>query len=1013
VSPPNFTTAQHRAIHSTDQALCIIAGAGAGKTSVLVERCAHLIATEQCTLQQLLAITFTDRAAQELRERLLHRLPVAQHTALYQSAITTFHGFCWRIVQSHAPLLGMAPQLRVLGGPEASELLDDAMHTALTALLDAHDPQLQQLLAVYSLRTILRQLPELVHDRWNFLQSSHDSTEPESPDSPRELALGAAITHCTRTVIAHYTAAKHAQQALDFHDLEIYALQILESHPEILADYQQQYRHIVVDEFQDTNPIQMQLIAHLFTPPDNTLCIVGDPKQSIYRFRGAQVACFDQMQARLHAQGGATILLPENFRSLPRVIDFVNAACPDIPAEQRLVAQRPHDADCRGTVEWWQIDSTATRAGERRTAESCAVATHIRELVESGEYTYRDIACLFRTHAGILAYAEALRAAHIPFHLYGRGTLLAQTEITDLLQALTVITQWHDATPDDAVLLALLRSPLIGCTADECYRLCRDITNDTAPARALHDAVLQDAQIGPQLQQWRALADLLTIPELLAQIITDTEYLAVCAQLDASGQRNANVEQFVEWCREAAQSGARSLAEFVELVWGLAQRNAPLAEQPILPVGDDAVQLLTIHAAKGNQFRVVIVGDVTMRTSHSVPEWFFLPATGLGVKYLEPEMERAMTDAPRLGPRWESLKALEADAAAAEHARLLYVALTRAEDHLVFVGPAGTDSNDTGWLPTLTNACAQLQITPRVIAATPIVAVAEKIADSPAPHPFPTVRDELPRVDALPRHFTVTMLETYAQCPQKYFLKHVLGVPATTWEWPNLTTVPEEIRGEIIHRVLERSAQHPETPLVELARTALNYFGLNEQLADTPPLAQLLANAQTMRPCADKLTMVEAPFHLRIDTEITHAVISGTIDQLRHTNDGWEIIDYKTDRIVHHDDIATHAAAYALQLGAYALAAHRAGFTPLMATSLYFLDVKDIVRTPVTTDSLVATERELAHLTEKIVADDFALPADFSPPCAACIFHRNGTCGMSRAPIPPHTSDTHPTPRAN
>lgn len=1006
-----LTPTQQRAVQTIDRPLGIIAGAGAGKTRVLVERCLHLLRTTDLQLHQLLAITFTDRAAQELRARLAAQLPSEAQDALHGAAITTFHGLAMRMLQAHAPLMGLSPHFRLLDAAEASLLCQRAVTHTLHQRLEQRDAPLRQLLTLYNFRQIADGMEMLLNDRWNVAQwqREQDSIDTAwdipSPTAQESAALTAALA-LLDACSSEFTAIKRRQQTLDFQDLEELALQLLREHPEILADYQQQFRHILVDEFQDTNVIQMELITLLFTPPDNVLCIVGDPKQSIYRFRGAQRDCFQQMLTAIVQMDGEVITLTENFRSLPAVIDFVHAACPDIPADQQMIATRTAPVGHGQPVTILPIADSDT---PRRDDEAVQVVARIRTLVDAGHTRYGDIACLFPTRKAVQAYTTMLRAHDIPVHVYSGSGLLSRRAILDLLYALDVLAALQRQQPDDTRLLALLRAPLFGLTDDDCYRLVH-LSDDGANEREsastwppLHQAVRTVPALWTHLRTWLELAPTLQAPALLRQIVHDTAYLDVLTALDPSGAQTAGVEQFLQWCDELPIDPDATLPEFVARIRHMQASTARMHEAPIMPAGDDAVQCMTIHAAKGNEFPVVIVADLAGQRPSRMDAWYFSAEFGLALRELEPERSPTHKDAQ--SPRWQKCRELEKKAAAAECDRLLYVALTRAADALIIPVPVAEKSP---WLERVRGACHGLGISfepdseihespqgtfPKQEHARP-----HAVACKPQRLSLqPTVRETSPLTmppRAFPTHITVSALEAYDRCPQEYYLKYIAGVPADTLTWPDPHVVPAHVRGDVVHAALQQASSADVSPHTA-ARAELARRGWNPALAEHAPLAALLETGATFLQHLPAERRVEYPFRLRLAVDLP-TLITGTIDCLARTDTGWELIDYKTDRIDDITPLHHTAKLYSLQMTLYAIAAVHAGFQPLRATTLVFLDVNEQVSQPVTEERLATGKAHVRNILTHIATHNFTLPTHAHPPCARCAYHHNQMCGFDR-----------------
>lgn len=669
-----LTPAQRLAITSTDHSTAIIAGAGSGKTHVLVERIVHLLTHDAHTLDQLLCITFTEKAAAELKARLLDRLPAEQHPAVTQAQISTFHAFQARILREQATVVGIDLQATIMEESRAGLLLAQTCREILLASLSDGDADTARLIDHYQFAKVAEWIETFVADRWHFLRTEQDDDASLPAMTPEETQISATIRRLVERVIAAYTAAKHRAAQIDFADLEIVSLDLLCRHDTVRSAYQQRFRAILVDEAQDVNDAQAELLRQLFVPGKNTLTIVGDPKQSIYRFRGANVEAFGSLAQLITEHGGHRIALQENFRSREGVCAFVNQVAATMPDYENLVATRPA-ADAPATVALDIATQAKATAETRRDQEAAQIAADLVARHAAGA-AFRQHVLLFQSKSDMDRYAAALRAAAIPVVQHSGGTFLDRPEVIDLLAALETIANHATGRSNPTALLRLLRSPLIGLTDDECYRLVfPDLTTIDKP-RPLMDAARAHSVIGPLLHQWTEAAQHVSFPALLERIIRTTDYETHCLATDPSGQSAANIEKLY-WLATSAQM---HLADFLAHMNDLRRSNARMPDQPIVPDGHNVVQLMTVHAAKGLEFDVVYLADLFRQVRPDAEAWLFLPGHGLGCKTRDADDPFADTEET---PRWRALADREKEAHAAEHQRLLYVALTRARECLV------------------------------------------------------------------------------------------------------------------------------------------------------------------------------------------------------------------------------------------------------------------------------------------------------------------------------------------
>ncbi|MCC6616222.1 MAG: UvrD-helicase domain-containing protein [Anaerolineae bacterium] len=865
----NLTPDQHAAIHTHDRNLVVVAGAGSGKTFVLVERYLALLdANPDWALNQLVAITFTQKAAQEMRDRvrmaLDERLQDAhQHndaeaislwsarvSAMDSARIDTIHALCAAILRQNAAEAGIDPAFEVLDEMGARILLETVLDDLFADLALNNDPAIQ-LFRVYGARDIRQSLidhiavsvnppPEDVYERWcqawnevaadsiralladetfaaaadwqppggfptgddailrvwqtclmhlGSLRRSDDFAVQlsalDSLSSAINLQGGGAkiwgskeavaesraqlriIRDSVRNVLADigdppnehdeiaasllplwasllrrahqvYSDAKYERSALDFDDLESYTRTLLTEHPPIRARYQRgEFKHLLVDEFQDTSDTQWQIVRSLADPETpGALFIVGDAKQSIYAFRGADVRVFDQARAHIGRVGGSEVTLARSFRTHAPLVGFFNnlfshllvRETGSLAAEFQVEMGRPMEAardsapDDAPCVELLLIDRNALPEGEEdkairaRRLEAATIARRIhamvaqevlvydRKLKQTRPIRYDDCALLFRAMRDAPLYEDVFKDMELPFvTVAGRGYYERQ-EVWDILNLLRAL---HNPG-DHLSLAAALRSPLFALSDDALFAL-RSRQDDTGQIPRLWDA-LADPDGVPEdeharlryaqavLTDLQRLAGRVTIAELIDAALDATHYLALLTGLPDGARRRSNIEKLVE---KARMSGHTTLGEFTRYLADLTQLEAREGEASLDSEG--SVTLMTVHKSKGLEFPVVFLVDASREGGGGQGNVVMHDGAGqLACKvYDDVEAKAVETFAYR------RLRAVQRAREDAESRRLLYVAATRAQDRLIVSGQAARKNDGnwsaSGWLGTLLN----------------------------------------------------------------------------------------------------------------------------------------------------------------------------------------------------------------------------------------------------------------------------------------------------------------------
>ncbi|MFZ2112857.1 MAG: UvrD-helicase domain-containing protein [Solirubrobacteraceae bacterium] len=719
-----LTDEQERAVASRQASLLLAAGAGSGKTSVLVERFVRAVREDGVAPGQILAITFTERAAGELRQRVRARmLELGEREAARETEaanVCTFHSFCARLLRIHPVQAGVEPGFEILEEGIATRLRTLAFSDALGGFLVGERQEAVDLAAAYGADP----LRAMVLGAYAQLRSQGQA-QPRLPSEPRQIRLNLSDADVDALVAceligellerfgASYAERKHARGALDFDDLELSARALLEAHVDVRESWAERFQLLMVDEFQDSNPRQLQVLAAL--DRDN-LFTVGDELQSIYGFRHADVGLFRERRARL-ARDAASLELTRNFRSLPPILAAVKRIFRERIGEHftalapmRSQGEGPGSAN-EPIVElllcdkygWEQLPSDEGLAGLPqatlwRQAEAALLAERIAQLIASGETQAGEIVVLLRALGDLPVYESALRR-HGLRTLAGVGGFWSHQQIGDLLAWLRTL-----ANPlDELALYSTLASPLVGLSSDGLALLARTAREH---GRGVWQAILErsaeldallPAEDRERLGAFRELfaaersgAPLHPISELLRRVIRATGYDTHVLSLGWGERRLANVHKLIGVARRFEAQEGRDLRGFLDHVAHLEvalagrEAEAPVGDPPWRGAGAqlDAVRLMSIHAAKGLEFPVVCVADLGREANLRVPDLLFDEAGGrLGLRLQQlgsPESVSALA--------YEQLRDERRLAQEEEEDRVLYVACTRAQDRLLLSG---------------------------------------------------------------------------------------------------------------------------------------------------------------------------------------------------------------------------------------------------------------------------------------------------------------------------------------
>ena len=714
-----LTEEQEQAVARRAEPLLLSAAAGSGKTAVLVERFVRAVREDGLAPGRILAITFTERAAGELRERVRTRLlALGERQAARDTEaayVGTFHGFCARLLRTHPLAAEIDPDFAVLEEGLAGRLRQRSFQAAARELLAESPAELTDLLAAYGvdrvgtmiqqayleLRSRGRRLPRLPRAALAADASAQDV------EAAAACLLLDGLLHRFGLL---YEASKRDRAALDFDDLELLAQQLLGSRASIREAWSERFELLMVDEFQDTNPRQLAILQAL--DRDN-LFTVGDEFQSIYGFRHADVELFRARRSELETAGGS-LSLTRNFRSRAPLLSVVNELFGErFTGFPELVAGRvdPPTPDGEPAVEllltgsagWEQREQLAGELAASlppgpcwRQAEARLLAGRVRELVDSGRARAGEIVVLLRSAGDLETFERALQLRGLRT-LAAVGAFWGDQQIGDLIAYLRAL-----ANPlDEEAFYGLLASPLGGCSRD-CLALLAQAAQSArsgawaqaagvlggeqglAQRLAVEDRLALEAICG-LLASERAGASRHTIAELLERAVAASGYRTHVLALDWGERRLANVHKLLRLARRFERSEGRDLRAFLDYVEYLREAAQVEPDAPVEGVEPDAVRLMTVHAAKGLEFPVVCLADLGRAPNTRTPD-LLLDGERIGVRLMRLDGEGST---PAL--EYEQLAAERRRREAEEEDRILYVAMTRARELLLLSGSLDFD----------------------------------------------------------------------------------------------------------------------------------------------------------------------------------------------------------------------------------------------------------------------------------------------------------------------------------
>jgi ATP-dependent helicase/nuclease subunit A len=1026
----SLTEQQRAAAEATERSIAVVAGAGTGKTSVLTERYVHLVTKRGVPIHRVLALTFTEKAAREMKERIRKELPAELQRHAEFAPVSTIHAFLARILRERALDAGIDPRFQIADEITAQLFLEDALDDtieeirSLDELIEVSDAKTYLLELYHAARATPLRLDRLrltaadpavlrnaaqrffnairnetgtgktiarldglraiearvvaldpgvaeeflellkgnvsasVRDAFRAARDELRSDWEAMPNAELAREAGAAVVEAVVSLDERYTARKRAEGLVDFADLEHLGLALLEK-VDVAADYD----HLLVDEYQDTSRIQEAILDRLAEGCQRFG--VGDAKQSIYRFRYADAAVFSDLQGNAKRYE-----LSGSFRSRPELVDFVNQLFRRLFAGGEVEPQ-----DLEAKAEWRDKDAACVELlevahdneAQAHRLEAKALAGRIRALVEDDDITitdqraderslqYRDCAILLRAMTHLPVYERALTEAGVPYVVVmGRGYYAAR-EVVELAYLLSLLVDPYDKFRAAVVMTSLF------CGVPEADLLHLDAPGPL-PLMALRqerpDAIPEDrwarlVRFAEWFERWRDRAGRVDTGDLIEDILATTRF-ADLQLLEPDGRgRYANLMKALRRARQAHTDPATYARELIEF----RERERRESEAPIAAEDDNVVKIMTVHAAKGLEFPCVAVADLAASRQ------------GKGEPTLRPDGVFTLSLRERRPvPGRKALRDWDKEHEAAEKDRLLYVALTRAREHLL-----------------LTAARYGKQRSEFVEAVTGLAHPAVERID-PAPYLAPealrrqlsAVRAAVRREDALPAAYerdeegarrvidriesmpqaepestpyvaAVADLVEFRRCPRRYRLGRMLGIELDEREGREPANAEEHPRRELgtaFHAVM---ADIGPGAIPGGGKIREHYPVANA--ADVKRIvkwATWFAGTSLAQRLRDAAWEAEVPFLARVNG----LPMRGIVDL--YAPDLPLLLDYKTSTKVREGE-------YAVQVAIYLEALAGLGRPVPDVAHLVYVDAEQVIEVPTTSLARLVQDYRAAH----------------------------------------------------
>ena len=1104
---------------SLDENLFVEAGAGTGKTTALVSRITALIASGQAEMNGLAAITFTDAAAGELRERVRRELEEdardERRTAeerercnraareMELASIQTLHSFALSLLRELPLEAGLPPGFEAVDQVQADLWFQDAWEKWLDQALDSEDlgGKILRALRLGLRLNSLRQVAVILHKNYDLVERA---PFPESPppdltilqeleDAESKIhrllplaslgaddqlyvhALGVAdlgrqiqasgsedasiamvsaagrlsttrgrqpdwqvdppsgvngcklmkdllsglndtctndleqlrqsaltpLLEALRCFVVGLAAQRKAGGRAEFQDLLVWARALLRDNPQARQHFQRRFHHILIDELQDTDPIQAEIAFFLagnpeeaagipttnrqtqdwreITPAPGKLFLVGDPKQSIYRFRRADITTLEEVRQHL---GREAVPLRQNFRSQSGILDWTNhvfqqwmvgSESPGNGADQGGPAVQ---ADYEHLEPIWQPPEATPPLGVHRMGEALEGSTAYVRRQEAraiaalalqikgdrwqvrkdaagtlGGTEFRDICLLLPTRTGLEILEQALEEANVPYRIESQSMVVATEDVRELLNCLRAI----DSPADQVAVVAALRSSAFACSDVELLEF--------VDAGGRFDYFQPGAAAGPvaeSLDELRKFHNqrVWTPPDqLIEQFIRDRRMVELSFGRRRPRERWRRLRFVVEQAREFINAGGGSLRGYLDWMERQLGEGAQTVEVPVPETDDDCVRIMTIHAAKGLEFPVVVLTGLGNQRRHRSDPVIIDRVSG------RVEARVSASGQTRLETSgFDAANKLEAAAQAAEDVRLAYVACTRARDHLVLSLFRKSQRNDTSSAGLMEQFCAARPDLWREIDVDSLSTPAVSPPPASAPQPPPNAaKFNRRRTQWLEDRAATIAAASREEARAVTAIARLEKDEAEGGEVVYRRGRGSSNLGRAVHAVLQSIDIITGGGLEAASRAQAAAEGIPTQWEEVASLASTAVDSDVVRRLASQLAAGQANYYREVfvSAPLNGRLVEGFIDLLIDGPGGMVMVDYKTDSLDTAQEVADATTRHRTQMGLYALATQEVTGKPVREAVLLFLRPKE-ERSFTDVDTLVTEAKEAA-----------------------------------------------------
>lgn len=1000
-----LTNEQQLAVETIDQSLCVLAGAGCGKTKVLVHHYLELLFRKKLKPSEIVVVTFTEKAANQLKSRILEELikiknknssvtvsnsfvNTEEYNSLLfqndlekssteinllldeipQSPTSTLHSLSARIIRDASLLMGIDPNFKILNLAEVNTLRYESIQQTLENSLNEKSKEIQHLISDYGWANLQKQLYEMLQRSTDWKTISSEPFNEKTTESEKKSWF--ALRSIFLQLVHNFEKMKQNLGGLDFDDLEEKSIELLEKNIHVRKHYQKLMKAFLVDEFQDTNPRQEKLISLLIgidfeknsLPFDKHLAIVGDPKQSIYAFREAKPNIFKKFQRLIEQNNGKTIFLSHNFRSSNYLVEWVNEISSPLFEDYHPLIPTRFDILTPAIEILPTIISEKTfLANERRNIEAKLLAKRISQLIKEGA-SPKKIFILFRSSTSIPIYLKALQEEQIASFVKSTESLLEQQEILDLIHAIRAVVE----PMNNLAWIGFLRSPLVG--------LSDEILLERALNRNKNN--FEWFELHPLAKKIRKKNKNESPTLFLEWLIDQTEIISLYKEIKKQKYKNQNIMQFLNFAFEWEKSNSGGLANFLITLDQLTLRKIEIDPLSDYLNEHETVTLMTIHQSKGLDLPIVILPDLfnSIKKDSVSIAYFFEEKIGFRLSTENRGLKRNFEDSENL----RSIHELKKEIYLKEEDRIFYVAITRAAEKIIF-----------GFLPKIDEKKKPLLYQRELLKSLAGRKNVYWISDE---HLEVEKRKSIENetVSKIFRsfqksrltHFAVTQLEAYLRSPEEYVDQYIYNIPVSSRKSDefshlrnNFSNTVKNIdpleKGKLIHETLcELTRPNQKKSLKEIFETVLIRNTIDLSLEERNFLFLILQQTYTHPSFQPILNPIEGYSEVSFLLSLNDYELRGSIDRLIQEKNKWKIIDYKTHELSKAQALEIIAEQYRFQMKTYAVAASKMIGKKVLEALIYFVISNQVYLFEFSEDEINLHEKYLIQLMDKINSEN-------------------------------------------